>query len=104
MANTDIVQRLFDELAAFEAGQSDVPALQFALVSHGSALEGMPRDWHSRLRRWDGELELAIFTQEDDAKAITARRVIQEVRQALGEGAGPAEPAAAADRGLDGGS
>ena len=89
MANADIAKRLLDEMALFEAGQIDVLALQSALLIHGNALEGMPRDWQSRLARWDGELEMAIFAQGDDARQATAARVVQEARQALSGGGQP---------------
>jgi hypothetical protein len=85
MANADVVQRLFDELAAFEAGVIDLPELELSLWAHGSALEGMPGGWHEQLGRWEGALELARFTQGPDAQAATASGVISEVRQALRE-------------------
>jgi hypothetical protein len=85
MANAEVAQRLLAECDAFEAGRIQIAALQVALLAHGQALEAMPRPWHVQVDRWEGTLELARFTQSESAQAETARQVISEVRQALGE-------------------
>ena len=83
MPNADIVGRLLDELAAFEADQRTIPDLQHAILDHGRAMEAMPRDWYSQLNRWEGALELAFFTESAAGQAEMARQVIGELRAAL---------------------
>ena len=83
MANVDIAKRLVSELDAFEDRRRSVEDLQGSLLAHGYALEAMPPRWRDRLDTWEGELELARFTASEADIAQIAKRVVQEVREAL---------------------
>ena len=91
MANADIIHWLLEEVAAFEAGQIDLPALQLAISSHGMLWRGClaagMSSWVGGTAGWNWPVSRRGRTAKPPQ-----RDVISELRHALGGGgAGDAE-------------
>jgi len=82
MSNATILRRMFASFVRYSEGEIDLSALREAIVAHGYALEGTPREWRHLVDQVEGKLDIISYTVEEPAQSGAVSEQLDLLKEA----------------------
>ena len=83
MSNLSIANRLLEVCNKYEEGNLTLEGLQSNICAHGSAMEGLGKEWEELLNSLDGESELILYMENPNKHYILGLNVSKRLRDHL---------------------
>ena len=83
MSNLSIAKRLLEVCDKYEAGDLTLEGLQSNIWAHGSAIEGLGKEWEELLNSLDGESENILYMKDPSDHYILGLNVSKRLRENL---------------------
>ena len=83
MSNLSIAKRLLEVCDKYEEGNLTLEGLQSNIWGHGSAIEGLGKEWEAFLNSLDGESEDILYMQDPMEHYSLGLNVSKRLRDGL---------------------
>lgn len=87
-ANERILRRLQSEIERYRTGETSLERLQHAVLSHGSAVEGLGNEWHELVRGIEGTIDSVRFTVAEEGQAEAISPHLDHLNRAISDALG----------------
>jgi len=83
MSNQSIAHRLLEVCEKYEQNNLSLKEFQYDIYSHGSALEGLGKEWDELLNALESECELILYTKNSSDHYLLGLKVSEKLRHYL---------------------
>jgi hypothetical protein len=83
MSNQSIAKRLLYICDKYDKGNLTLDSLQSNILAHGSAMEGLGKEWEELLNSLDGESEDILYLKDPSEHFILGLNVSKRLRENL---------------------
>lgn len=83
MSNVSIAKRLLDVCNKYDEGTLTLEGLQSNIWAHGSAMEGLGKEWEEILNSLDSESETILYMEDPSKHYILGLDVSKKLRDNL---------------------
>ncbi|WP_373032949.1 hypothetical protein [Sulfurovum sp.] len=83
MSNISIANRLLEVCRKYEQNDLSLQEFQSDICAHGSALEGLGKEWDEMLNGLDSECELILYMEDSSDHHLLGLKVSEKLRHYL---------------------